>query len=83
MLIALKDVELALSGLAAVLKRGDAPQAARSRNSRALGISGERFRPSAIGFLNLLDAQRTLIAADEVHLFDALGGGWRQEPVGA
>ena len=94
-LSALKDVELALSGLAADHERPDARQAAGSRDGRALVVSDERFRRGAIGFIDLLDAQRTLmadgnalalashvIAADEVQLFKALGSGWWQEPVG-
>ena len=92
-LTALRDVELALNALAADFQRRDALQAARVRDARAVTLSEQRFGAGATGFLDLLDAQRTLIAddnalalssqaigADQVQLFKALGGGWHSGP---
>ena len=90
-LVALQDVETALTMLAADLDRRTALTAARTRDARASALAEDRFRAGATSFLDLLDAQRTLIAddnalalsaqavaGDQVQLFKALGGGWRQ-----
>jgi NodT family efflux transporter outer membrane factor (OMF) lipoprotein len=86
---ALREVEQAMTNEAADLDRREALRVARDRDAQAVQTASERFRAGAIGSLDQLDAQRTLItddaalaqadqalASDEVLLFKALGGGW-------
>jgi NodT family efflux transporter outer membrane factor (OMF) lipoprotein len=89
-LAALRDVEQALATNAAELDRHSALAGARARDAQALAFADRQYRDGAISYLNLLDAQRTLIADDnalalsnqlvstnQILLFKALGGGWR------
>lgn len=89
-LTALRETETALTIYARDLDRRAALTAARDQSARA-AIDAERlFKAGRTGFLSVLDAQRTLIgaeqtlaaadsrlAADQVQLFLALGGGWQ------
>lgn len=88
-LLALEDVEDALAGLAAaqekVTRLADAVAAAQ--DTRA--IAGYRYQSGLADFIAVLDSERTLIslqdqqavaagdlAAAQVRLYKALGGGW-------
>jgi outer membrane protein, multidrug efflux system len=87
---ALRETETALTVYARDLDRRTALNAARDQSARAASDAERLFRAGRTGFLPVLDAQRTLInaeqtlaaadsrlAADQVQLFLALGGGWQ------
>ncbi|RDE06417.1 efflux transporter outer membrane subunit [Sphingomonas aracearum] len=87
---ALRETESALTIYARDLDRRAALGAARDQAARAASDAERLFRAGRTGFLSVLDAQRTLIgteqtlaaadsrlAADQVQLFLALGGGWQ------
>ncbi|WP_343527018.1 efflux transporter outer membrane subunit [Sphingomonas sp.] len=87
---ALRETETALTVYARDLDRRAALRAARDQSARAASDAQRLFKAGRTGFLPVLDAQRTLIgaeqtlaaadsrlAADQVQLFLALGGGWQ------
>jgi NodT family efflux transporter outer membrane factor (OMF) lipoprotein len=89
---ALRDTETALSAYGNELDRRAALTLARERAADAVRLSQLRFDQGADSFLNLLDAQRTLVQAEaalaqsdaqvtsnQVSVFQALGGGWQQQ----
>jgi outer membrane protein, multidrug efflux system len=91
-LVALQETETALSAYANELDRRAALATARDRAADAERLSRLRFDAGADSFLSLLDAQRTLAAADaalaaseaavsnnQITLFKALAGGWAVE----
>ncbi len=93
MLRALKEVEQTLSLYAGELDRNVALTAARDQSAEALRLANIRYDRGSTSFLNLIDAQRTLVQADrdlaassfnlaenQINLFKALGGGWEQAP---
>ena len=86
---ALRETETALTVYARELDRRAALATARAQAAQAATDAERLFRAGRTGFLPVLDAQRTLIAADQalatadsrlaagqVQLFLALGGGW-------
>ena len=88
---ALRETESALTIYARDLDRAAALRDARAQADRAARDAETLFRAGRSGFLPVLDAQRTAItaeqtlaaaesrlAADQVQLFLALGGGWQQ-----
>lgn len=88
-LVALADVEDALSAAAQTRAREAALERAVREARRAFGLAETQYRGGAIGLFELLDAQRTLFAAEDaiigarldrllalVDLYRALGGGW-------
>jgi len=93
-LTALQETQQALARLAGALDREAALTRARDAAEHAAFLSGKRFNFGADSFLDLLDAQRTLAAANgtlasaeadraeaQIALFKALGGGWKDAPV--
>lgn len=89
---ALRDVESALNVYAKALDRDVSVRAARDRAAQALADTRSLEAAGRATSLDTLDAERTLvaaenavtasnaqIAADQVALFLALGGGWEQE----
>ena len=89
-LAALRETESALTVYARDLERTAALREARTQADRAARDAQTLFRAGRTGFLPVLDAQRTAItaeqalaaaesrlAADQVQLFLALGGGWQ------
>ncbi len=83
------DVDNALIAYRAEQTRRDALQRAVDQNRRALYLAQERYRQGLIDFLNVLDAERAVLAAEQqladstttvsenmVQLYKALGGGW-------
>ena len=90
---ALRETETALSSYAQDLDRNTDLRAARDEARLAQSQAQQLYRAGRSPFLDSLDAERTLataeaelaasngqIAADQVKLFLALGGGWKQAP---
>ncbi len=88
-LVALHDVDNALTFYDAEQRRFDRLQAAVAANRRALGLARARYEQGVADFLQVLVAQRALLAAEQdqadsqttistnlVLLYKALGGGW-------
>jgi multidrug efflux system outer membrane protein len=86
---ALRETETALTVYARELDRNAALKAARDQSALAAQQAGTLYRYGRTDFLTTLDAQRSLasaesaltssdaqVAADQVALFMALGGGW-------
>lgn len=91
-LLALEDVENALTALASAQERAArlADALAAARNTRA--IADYRYQSGLADFLAVLDSQRTLLALEDqqavaagdlasaqVRLYKALGGGWQPQ----
>ena len=85
------DVDNALTAYADEQRRHDALAVAVEQNSLALRLSRDRYTQGVADFLNVLDAERTLLQAqlqladsattvssNLVQLYKALGGGWEQ-----
>lgn len=83
------DVDIALNAVAGVDAQASAQAEERAQAQRALALAESRYRAGAETLLTLLDAQRTLYAAQDaavqlkalrlqasVALYKALGGGW-------
>lgn len=83
------DVDNALTAYAAEQRRHDALAAAESQDRLALRLARDRYTQGVADFLNVLDAERTLLQAqlqlaesattvssNLVQLYKALGGGW-------
>ncbi|MNV88738.1 Toluene efflux pump outer membrane protein TtgC precursor [compost metagenome] len=90
---AFADVEVALNATAGLEAQSLAQPEELLQAQRALALAENRYRAGAESLLTLLDAQRTLYAAQDlgvqlklarlqarVGLYRALGGGWRAEP---
>ena len=88
---ALKEVESALTVYAREMERNAALTTARDESALASKQSHELYRYGRLDFLTVLDADRTLaaadaaaaassgqLAADQVAVFLALGGGWEE-----
>jgi NodT family efflux transporter outer membrane factor (OMF) lipoprotein len=83
------DVDNAMTDYAAEQRRRDALAEAVKQSQRAFGLAQQRYTQGVADFLNVLDAQRTLlqaqlqlaestttVSANLVQLYKALGGGW-------
>ena len=92
MLLALQETETALTNYANELDRRAALTEARDQAANAARLSRLRFDAGADSFLTVLDAERTLAAADaalaqsdalvttyQIALFKALAGGWNDQ----
>jgi NodT family efflux transporter outer membrane factor (OMF) lipoprotein len=90
-LVALQETETALTNYANELDRRSALESARDQAATAARLSRLRFDAGADSFLAVLDAERTLAAADaqlavsealvttyQIALFKALAGGWSE-----
>ena len=90
---ALKETEQALSAYGSELDRHGSLQIARDQSAEALRLAQVRFQNGGASFLDVLDAERTLVTteaalavsdealvADQITLFKALGGGWEEAP---
>ena len=86
------DVDNALTAYAAEQHRRDALSISVEQNRKALDLSRQRYTQGVADFLNVLDAERGLLAAELqlaestttvsenlVQLYKALGGGWETE----
>jgi len=89
-LVALQEVETALTRYARELDRRAALRRARDESQRARSIARMRFDEGIDNFLTVIDAERTLAGLEaqlaqsdaavttyQIDLFRALGGGWR------
>lgn len=92
---AIEDVESALTACGQNQLRLQRLVEAAARSGRAAELAEVRYREGAASYLGVLDAQRTLLRAQDavaeaetasftslVALYKALGGGW-QAPAGA
>ncbi len=83
------DVDNTLTAYADEQRRRAALGVAVQQSQRALGLARDRYAQGLADFLQVLDAQRTLLAAEQqyasstttvstnlVQLYKALGGGW-------
>ena len=90
---ALKETEQALTTYAAELQHNAATRADRDDANRSFALAKTQFDAGATSFLDLLTAEQTdvaadqalatsdqQLAADQVAVFQALGGGWEQAP---
>jgi len=90
---ALKEIEQALATYGGELDRHTALSNARDQSAEASRLAGVRFQAGSASFLDVLDAQRTLVQTqtdlaasdaalvnDQITLFKALGGGWEDAP---
>lgn len=86
---ALHEVDNALTAFALEQRRRDSLQQAVAQNRRVLALAQLRYTQGVADFLQVLNAQRGLLAADQdladsdtivstnvVQLYKALGGGW-------
>lgn len=91
LLTALEEVENALSSLSREGERQTRLRAAADASARASGLADERFEAGSDSFLDVLDAQRTQLEAEDlltqsetdmalsvVSVYKALGGGWQR-----
>ena len=89
---ALQETETALSAYAHQLERRQSLREASEQARIAAGISRAQLREGRVDFLTVLDAERTLAAAEadlaeadaqvaetQIGLFRALGGGWQDD----
>jgi NodT family efflux transporter outer membrane factor (OMF) lipoprotein len=91
------DVDNALTAYGAEQRRRDALAASVEQNKLALALARQRYTQGVADFLNVLDTERSLLAAqlqlagstttvsqNLVQLYKALGGGWETSfPVAA
>lgn len=90
---ALEDTENALSGLAQARERDDRLASAANARAEAARIARQRYEAGAIDLLELLDAERDLLSAQDAYadahaqgaqaavaLYRALAGGWPTPP---
>ena len=88
-LVAFSEVEDNLVNVRTLGDQGQATRAAVASASRSVAISQSRYRSGATGYLDVIDAQRSLLtvqrldtqirgarAVSTVALIRALGGGW-------
>lgn len=88
-LVAFQDVETALADLRTLTGQSRAQSEAVTAARRTLELSSSQYEKGAINFLDVLDAERTLLADERtnaellgqraqatVQLIKALGGGW-------
>ena len=90
---ALKETEQALTTYAGELEHNAATRAARHDAARALSLAKTEYQAGAISFLDLLTTEQSEVAAeqalassdqqlaaDQIAVFQALGGGWETAP---
>jgi outer membrane protein, multidrug efflux system len=89
LLTALEEVENALSSHARELRREESLRASVAANRRALELATDRYTSGLESFLSVLDAQRSVYAAEDqlvqsrrnvvvslIAVYKSLGGGW-------
>jgi NodT family efflux transporter outer membrane factor (OMF) lipoprotein len=90
---ALKEIEQALATYGGELDRHAALAGAGDQSADAARLAQVRFQAGGASFLDVLDAQRTLVqtqadlaasdaalVSDQITVFKALGGGWEDSP---
>jgi multidrug efflux system outer membrane protein len=94
LLVALSEVENALTALRLIGEQSDVQARALANADKAAGLASVRYKAGLVAVLEVIDAQRTKLAAERemvqlrtqrlaagVALVKALGGGWK--PVAA
>lgn len=89
---ALHEVDNALTAYDAEQRRRDRLEQAVAQNRRALSLARDRYTQGVTDFLQVLDVQRNLLAAEQqltdstttvstdlVQIYKALGGGWETD----
>jgi outer membrane protein TolC len=89
---ALEEAENALVAFGQEQERHRALAESEQASRRAAVLANDRYRGGLVDFLNVLDAERLLLAAQDsvvqserrlsqnlVRLYKALGGGWRPQ----
>ena len=92
MLVALEEVENALTAYAKEQVRRQSLSQSVAANQQALELSTQLYKSGLADFIRVLDSERSLYAAqdalvqsdqsvslDLVQLYKALGGGWQDE----
>jgi NodT family efflux transporter outer membrane factor (OMF) lipoprotein len=92
-LTALRDTETSLSTYGGEISRSVALASADTHANQAFALAQTQYQAGSISFLDLLTAETTLVsadqdlaasnqalAADQVAVFQQLGGGWEQAP---
>jgi outer membrane protein, multidrug efflux system len=92
-LLALEDTENALVNFTREQERRDALWASAQASAKAQNLARERYQSGVADFLTVLDAERTLLTAQDqledsatrtatalVAVYKALGGGWEIAP---
>ena len=92
-LLALEDTENALVTFTHEQARREALRASAQASAKAQNLARERYQSGVADFLTVLDAERTLLAAQDqladsatrtatalVAVYKALGGGWEIAP---
>ncbi|HEY4090747.1 MAG TPA: efflux transporter outer membrane subunit [Luteibacter sp.] len=92
-LIGFREVEDSLSALRILQEQTTVQGEAVNASTRAFGLSKAQYEDGSVAYLNILDAERVVLAATlnevrlrgeqagaTVDLIRALGGGWAQEP---
>ncbi|HXG48234.1 MAG TPA: efflux transporter outer membrane subunit [Methylomirabilota bacterium] len=90
-LTALEEVENALVAFGQEQERHRALEQSAAASRRAVALASERYRGGVADFLDVLEAERSLLAAEDnvaqserrlgqnlVRLYKALGGGWQR-----
>lgn len=91
LLISLEEVENALMSCGKEEEHHEALAESEAANRRAVTLADERYRSGLVDFLNVLEAQRSLLLVQDdlarsdrtldqnlVRLYKALGGGWHK-----
>ncbi len=94
-LTALEEVENALSSHTRELRRHESLRASVAANRRALELAMDRYTSGLESFLSVLDAQRSVYAAEDqlvqsernavvslIAVYKSLGGGWSLDDAG-
>lgn len=92
-LTSLQEVEDALSAAKAAKSREASLGLAMSESRKTYDLSRDLYQAGSVDYQTMLDAQRTLLTAEDTHaqaqlelldaavdLYKALGGGWRNGP---
>jgi NodT family efflux transporter outer membrane factor (OMF) lipoprotein len=92
-LTALKETEQSLAIYVSALDNREALADAQAKAHRAFGMAHDQFLAGSVSNLDLLTTEQSLIAADaavaasdaalvqdQIAVFKALGGGWREAP---
>src|SRR4030095_747231 len=90
-LISLEEVENGLVAFGKEQQRSQALVESEGANQRAFQLAEERYRSGLVDFLNVLEAQRSLLLVQDerarsertlgqnlIRLYKALGGGWEE-----
>jgi multidrug efflux system outer membrane protein len=91
-LVAFRDVEVALSQIKFYKEQGDAAAQRLEATQHAAFLADERYRRGSLSYLDIIEVHRDLLASElevarvlgqrtvsTVKLFEALGGSWQHD----